>query len=201
MTVAETTVDADRNSAAYAGFRLLTGYIFGGNAKKQKIDMTAPVIEARSEYTLPTQAPGRGWVIRFVMPRGFSVANLPKPETEGIVLREEPPAHMAVLKFSGLAGDDAVAAKTAELQAMLKARNLNAERKPRHCPVRSALDASLPAPQRDHDPGAEKVRRDWVGLQRRPSSIRPAGRDCCQAMIPASRRPDSQPSRDVARVV
>jgi SOUL heme-binding protein len=124
MTVAETTVDADRNSAAYAGFRLLAGYIFGGNAKKQKIDMTAPVIEARSEYTLPTQAPGRGWVIRFVMPRGFSVANLPKPETEGIVLREEPPAHMAVLKFSGLASDGAVAAKTAELQAMLKARNL-----------------------------------------------------------------------------
>jgi len=86
--------------------------------------MTAPVIEARPEYTLSTRAPGRGWVIRFVMPRGFSVASLPKPETEGIVLREEPPAHMAALKFSGLAGDDAVAAKTAELQAMLKARNL-----------------------------------------------------------------------------
>ena len=50
MTVAETTVDADRNSAAYAGFRRLAGYIFGGNAKKLKIDMTAPVIEARSEY-------------------------------------------------------------------------------------------------------------------------------------------------------
>jgi hypothetical protein len=124
MTVAETTVDADRNSAAYAGFRLLAGYIFGGNAKKQKIDMTAPVIEARPESMFATQAPGRGWVIRFVMPPGFSVASLPKPETEGIVLREEPPAHMAVLKFSGLAGDDAVAAKTAELQAMLKARNL-----------------------------------------------------------------------------
>jgi hypothetical protein len=124
MTVAETTVDADRDSAAYAGFRVLAGYIFGGNAKKQRIDMTAPVIEARPEYMFATQAPGRRWVIRFVMPRGFSVASLPKPDTEGIVLREEPPAHMAVLKFSGLAGDDAVAAKTVELQAMLKARNL-----------------------------------------------------------------------------
>jgi hypothetical protein len=124
MTVAETTADTDRNSAAYAGFRLLAGYIFGGNAKKQRIEMTAPVIEARPEYMSATQAPGRGWVIRFVMPRGFSVASLPKPDTEVIVLREEPPAHMAVLKFSGLASDGAVAAKTAELQAMLKARNL-----------------------------------------------------------------------------
>jgi hypothetical protein len=124
LTVAETTVDADRNSAAYAGFRLLAGDIFGSNAKKQRIEMTAPVIEARPEYMFATQAPGPRWVIRFVMPRGFSVASLPKPDTEGIVLREQPPAHMAVLKFSGLAGDDAVAAKTVELQAMLKARNL-----------------------------------------------------------------------------
>jgi hypothetical protein len=124
LTVAETTVDADRNSAAHAGFRRLAGYIFGGNAKKQRIEMTAPVIEARPEYMFATQAPGSRWVIRFVMPRGFSVASLPKPDTEGIVLREEPPAHMAVLKFSGLAGGDAVAAKTIELQAILKARNL-----------------------------------------------------------------------------
>ena len=124
MTVAETTVDADRNSAAYAGFRRLAGYIFGGNAKKLRIDMTAPVIEARPEYMSATQAPGSRWVIRFVMPRGFSATSLPKPDSDGIVLREEPPAHMAVLKFSGLAGDDAVGARTAELQAMLKARNL-----------------------------------------------------------------------------
>ena len=147
MTVGETTVDADRNSAAYAGFRPLAGYIFGGNAKKQKIDMTAPVIEARSEYTsFHTSAGWVGHPLRDAA-RVFGGEPTQKPETgRDRVLREEPPARMAVLKFSGLPGDDAVAAKTAELKAMLKARNSNAERKPRHCPVRPALDASLPAP-------------------------------------------------------
>jgi hypothetical protein len=37
LTVAETTIQADRNSAGYRGFRVLAGSIFGGNAAKQHI--------------------------------------------------------------------------------------------------------------------------------------------------------------------
>ena len=124
LTVAETTVQAGRNSAGSVGFRLLAGYIFGGNAKKQSIAMTAPVIEARPQGVSAAQKSG-GWVIRFVMPQGFSLANLPKPDAEKIVLREEPAAaRWAVLKFSGLASDASVAKKTIELAAAMKARNL-----------------------------------------------------------------------------
>jgi SOUL heme-binding protein len=123
LIVAETTVHADRNSAASAGFRWLAGYIFGGNAKKQSIAMTAPVIEARPEGMSAAGESGE-WVIRFVMPQGFSLANLPKPDAEKIVLREEQAARWAVLKFSGLASDDSVAKKTIELAAAMKARNL-----------------------------------------------------------------------------
>ena len=124
LTVAETIVDGDRDAAAYAGFRRLAGYIFGGNAKKESIEMTAPVIEARPTSLRVERGPRLAWVIRFVMPRGYRLTALPKPDAEGIVLREEPQARMAILRFSGLAGDDAVAAKTAELEAMLKSRNL-----------------------------------------------------------------------------
>ncbi len=125
LTVAEVTIQADRKAAAYAGFRKLAGYIFGGNARKQSIDMTAPVIEARAEgATLDPAAMSRGWVIRFVMPRGFSLTALPKPYDPSIKLREEPPTRFGVLRFSGLASDGAVAARTAELQSILKARGL-----------------------------------------------------------------------------
>lgn len=130
LPVAEVTVHGDRNSAAYAGFRKLAGFIFGANSRKQSIEMTAPVIEARADGATATSAltepagSSPSWVIRFVMPRGFSLAALPKPDDLSIRLREEPPTRFAVLRFSGLAGDAAIAAKTAELESMLKARDL-----------------------------------------------------------------------------
>ena len=127
LTVAETSVDADRSSAGNQGFRKLAGYIFGGNATKQSIEMTAPVIEApRGAMVDQALGSSKGWTIRFVMPRALSLAILPKPDAEGIILREEPPTRYAVLRFSGLANDDAVAVKTAELERLLKARNLAA---------------------------------------------------------------------------
>ncbi len=130
LPVAEVTIPGDRNSAAYAGFRKLAGFIFGANSRKQSIEMTAPVIEARADGAMTTSALAEpagsspSWVIRFVMPRGSSLAALPKPDDQSIRLREEPPTRFAVLRFSGLAGDDAIAAKTGELESILKSRNL-----------------------------------------------------------------------------
>jgi len=83
LTVAETTVHADRSSAGSAGFRLLAGYIFGGNAKKQSIAMTTPVIEARPEGVVAA-GESEEWVIRFVMPPSSSLSNLPKPNADKI---------------------------------------------------------------------------------------------------------------------
>jgi hypothetical protein len=130
LSVAEVTVQGDRNSAAYPGFRKLPGFIFGANSRKQSIEMTAPVIEARAEGALmgnalvePTGS-SPSWVIRFVMPHCFSLAALPKPDDPAIRLREEPPTRFAVLRFSGLAGDADLAAKTGELESILKSRNL-----------------------------------------------------------------------------
>jgi hypothetical protein len=123
LTIAEVTVRAPRSEAGNAGFRKLARYIFGGNADKQKIEMTAPVMEARA-----TGAGGDGqeaWTIRFVMPKGFTLANLPKPDDASIRMHEQPSARYAVLRYSGLAGDATIDSKTSELRSILKTRGLS----------------------------------------------------------------------------
>ena len=71
---AETTVDASEMAARSTGFRRLAGYIFGANAAKASIAMTAPVAQsAASGQRIAMTAPvdqvrdaGGGWVIRFL---------------------------------------------------------------------------------------------------------------------------------------
>lgn len=46
---AETTVPGDAYAARGEGFRRLAGYIFGGNAGRRRIDMTAPVAQAGAQ--------------------------------------------------------------------------------------------------------------------------------------------------------
>lgn len=45
---AEVTVTGDQKGAASKGFRLLAGYIFGGNTRHQSIPITAPVAQERA---------------------------------------------------------------------------------------------------------------------------------------------------------
>ena len=86
---AEVTVTGDQRGAASKGFRLLAGYIFGGNTRRQSIAMTAPVtLERRSEeiaMTTPvTQTPTDGvWVVRFTMPDSYSLETLPENNCAG----------------------------------------------------------------------------------------------------------------------
>jgi hypothetical protein len=130
LVVAEVTVTGDQNEAANRGFRLLAGYIFGGNSRRQSIAMTAPVsLEHAGEkiaMTAPvSQARGDGaWIVRFTMPSAYRLDTLPEPKDPKVHLKALPPMRMAVLRFSGLAKSEAVAAKTAELSALVQAHGL-----------------------------------------------------------------------------
>lgn len=133
LVVAEVSVTGDRKQAASKGFRLLAGYIFGGNTTKQKIAMTVPVTQAAAgseqiAMTAPVlQSGGDGnWAIRFIMPRGSTLETLPKPNNPEVHLHAVAPARMAVVRFSGIARQDTIAAKTDELQGFVKAQHLNA---------------------------------------------------------------------------
>ncbi|MEY3267730.1 MAG: hypothetical protein RL480_490 [Pseudomonadota bacterium] len=131
LVAAEVTVGGDRKDAAGRGFRLLAGYIFGGNTRKQSIAMTAPVTQAAAKsekiaMTAPVLQTGSNgsWVIRFIMPRGSTLATLPQPNNPGVRLVTVPPSRMAVVKFSGLARQDDVDARTAALSRFVKAQQL-----------------------------------------------------------------------------
>ena len=115
LVVAETTASGSQWDAGGEGFRALAGYIFGGNRNQKKIAMTAPVGMTQT---------GGEWVVRFTMPRGYTLDTLPKPDNARVALREAPPTRFAVLRFSGLAREGTVADRKAELSAWIEKRGL-----------------------------------------------------------------------------
>ena len=130
LTVAEVTVPGGQWRAANSGFRLLASYIFGGNARRQSIPMTAPVVQERIGQTIPMTAPvtqtqgPEGWVIRFIMPAGSTPETLPTPNDNQVRLAVSPPVREAVLRFSGWALSGSVDARTRELRAWIGLRRL-----------------------------------------------------------------------------
>jgi len=123
---AETTVPGSEETARNEGFRRLAGYIFGGNARRDRIAMTAPVAQARGEriaMTAPVAQAGDadGWRIRFFMPANSTLETLPVPNDTRVTLVEVPAETVAVLRFSGVPRPDAVARNTAALAAALEA--------------------------------------------------------------------------------
>jgi hypothetical protein len=131
--VAEVTVSGDRDDASSAGFRLLAGYIFGGNTGRAKIAMTAPVAQrpASGEKIAMTAPGGDGqWLVQFTMPGAYGLGDLPVPDDARVRLHEVPARRVAVLKFSGLARDKAIADHTRELADILRTRGLTASGPP-----------------------------------------------------------------------
>ena len=117
--VAEVTVSGSRSGAANAGFRILAGYIFGGNAESSKIAMTTPVAQVPESAAAKSGADGaQSWTVRFTLPAGRSLADLPPPDDPRIRLIETAPERMLVLQFSGRPTDAALARATASLQAI-----------------------------------------------------------------------------------
>ncbi|RTL85165.1 MAG: heme-binding protein [Hyphomicrobiales bacterium] len=131
--VAETTVAGERDAAIKEGFRRLAGYIFGDNAGAGKIAMTAPVEQQPQGQKIAMTAPvaqaraGDAWVVRFTMPAELTMASLPKPNNAAVRLAQAPGKRIAALRFSGLAGDDDLAANEAKLVEELNIRGLGAK--------------------------------------------------------------------------
>jgi hypothetical protein len=133
LVVAEVTVEGDQKEAASQGFRLLAGYIFGANKKRQSIAMTAPVaqqaVSEKIAMTAPvaqTQDAAGSWVVRFTMPSRWTLQTLPVPDDPRDTLRNTEPARFAVLRFSGLARPNDVQAKSGKLLALVKSHDLHA---------------------------------------------------------------------------
>lgn len=84
--LAEVTVSGEAQDRK--AFKILAGYIFGGNDEGEKMKMTAPVETRASDYA-------------FVMESKYSLDSLPRPIDDRIRLFERDARVVAALKFSG----------------------------------------------------------------------------------------------------
>ncbi len=131
MIVAEAEVTGERKEAISQGFRIIADYIFGNNVSAQKVAMTAPVTQAASEkiaMTAPVTQQGNGntWNVRFVMPASYTMESLPKPNNDAVKLKEIEGKRFAVIRFSGMAGQESLKKHEEELKAFIQSKNLSA---------------------------------------------------------------------------
>ncbi len=133
LVVAEVSVGGDHDEASNAGFRLLAGYIFGGNTRRERLAMTAPVVQSQStSESIPMTAPviqvadKDKWTVQFVMPANKTLDTLPVPNDARVRLRELPATRFAVVRFPGLAGPDDVEKQTALLREFIVRHQLKA---------------------------------------------------------------------------
>ena len=104
------------NEGQNSGFRVLAGYIFGGNEREQEIAMTAPV-----QRTMPGAEDSE---MAFVVPREYSMDELPVPDDTRVQFREEPAYRAAVIRFSGWVNDKKAERYWQTLVAFLKEQGI-----------------------------------------------------------------------------
>ena len=103
------------NDDSDSGFRVLAGYIFGGNAEEQKIAMTAPVQQ--------TMAGEKEMAV--MMPAEYALKDLPQPEDQRVSFREAPAYTAAVIQFSGWASAEKADENWQQLQPFLIAEGID----------------------------------------------------------------------------
>ena len=99
MIIATTKVQSDYKSSTSAGFKRIFNYIVGGNDKEAKIAMTTPVISDCPSEDL------RVYNISFVMPKKYSMEDLPKANTSLVSIKQKSLGDVAVLTFGGWANE------------------------------------------------------------------------------------------------
>jgi SOUL heme-binding protein len=90
--VAEVFIDAVTDEADRQALALLTGYLGGKNLGTHTLAMTGPVTRSALDG---------GTLLRFILPRGVSVASAPQPTDSRVVRREVAVHTLAALRYAG----------------------------------------------------------------------------------------------------
>ena len=119
---AEVSVSGSQSQAVNAGFRVLAGYIFGGNDGGAKVAMTTPVTQVPGQsiaMTTPVTQMARdgNWLVQFMMPSSYSLDSLPQPRDANIRFVTLPGQRQIVLRFAGVAGAKVLADKEGVLRS------------------------------------------------------------------------------------
>lgn len=102
--------DTTYEESSSKGFRLLAGYIFGGNNTGEKIAMTSPVAMEIGDSTK----------MSFMVPSGYTEETLPKPNNDKIFFEKKEGAVMAAIRFGGWANDERIEEYKQKLIALLQ---------------------------------------------------------------------------------
>lgn len=126
--VAKTIVSGSRAEAMDEGFNRLAAYIFGGNAKEEKLHMTNPVFEAKGlknplavsqeSYAGTTE---QKWIVAFCIPKDKDLSDVPTPNDDRVLISQMPRRLMAVKRFSGTSSDSNLSEAEEELRQWIKA--------------------------------------------------------------------------------
>lgn len=92
-----------------SGFRVLAGYIFGGNQKNEKIAMTTPVVMELGDTTK----------MLFKVPTGYTIEDLPQPNNSKIEFEKQEEKIIAAIRFDGWASDEKIKNYTSILKEAL----------------------------------------------------------------------------------
>lgn len=106
--------DSTYAGGASKGFRILAGYIFGGNDKGQSIAMTSPVVMEM----------GKEMKMSFMVPAGMNMDSLPKPNDGRVYQEKVPGSRMAAIRFGGWSSDEKIEEKKQELIRVLQENNI-----------------------------------------------------------------------------
>jgi hypothetical protein len=100
---------------ADGSFMSLFRFISGKNDRSEKISMTTPVTQLARDGN---------WLVQFMMPGSFTMESLPKAKDPAIRFVSLAANRQVVLRFSGRATSDVLAAKEGELRSWARGQAL-----------------------------------------------------------------------------
>ena len=106
---------SDYRSMSGSGFRMLAGYIFGGNESGEKIAMTSPVAMNMED----------SMTMMFMIPRDYDITQMPVPSNASVKFKTEPSKVVAAIRFGGWANDEKISDNAEKLKAMLQANGVD----------------------------------------------------------------------------
>lgn len=102
------------SSESSNGFRVLAGYIFGGNTENEQIAMTSPVSMSLED----------SMEMMFMVPAKYKKEDLPDPNDKSIKFIEQPAKVMAAISFGGWSNNDKIEKYQKQLIEHLDANNI-----------------------------------------------------------------------------
>jgi hypothetical protein len=102
------------SEASGKGFRILAGYIFGGNEQEEKIAMTTPV----------TMELNDNMKMLFMVPSEKNLESLPKPNSSNVSFEVIEPRTLAAIEFGGWASDKTIEVNKQKLIKLLEENNI-----------------------------------------------------------------------------